>query len=270
MPATRVVSKELLPVMNVPLIQRAVAEAAMAGIREIILVTSPDKPLVEAHFQADVEMEARLEAWGQMHILQSLRAICPAGVSVVSVMQSEPRGLGDAIWHARKRVGNRPFAVMLPDDVIDMPAPGCMAAMVECYRQTGAGVLAVKEVPQALVSRYGIVDVQHDRVSSMVEKPDPKDSPGNQAVLGRYILPPAIFDALEQVEPGVNGEVQLTDAITRLLPTLPFTAWRMMGSHYDCGSRLGYAQANIAFALRDPEIGPVLYGWLKKELKSDL
>lgn len=262
MPATRVVPKELLPVANVPLVQRAVAEAAMAGVREIILVTSPDKPLVSEHFQPDPNLEQRLQDWGQSGILAAYQAIVPTGVILSVVMQPVPRGLGDAILCARAQVGNRDFAVILPDDVIDMPAPGCLAAMAEVHRKVGAAVLGVKPVPMAEVSRYGIVQVADGRITRLVEKPDPALAPGNLAVMGRYILPPEIFDALTQISPGANGEYQLSDAISLLLKNTPFVPWEIRAPRYDCGSRLGFAQATIALSLRDPDIGPALRAWL--------
>jgi len=269
MPATRVVPKELLPVANVPLVQRAVAEAAMAGVREVILVTSPDKPLVAMHFQSDPALEKRLLDWGQSRILEAYRAIVPPGVSLHVVEQPEPRGLGDAILCARALVGNRVFAVILPDDVVDMPAPGCLAAMAEVHCRTGAAVLAVKPVPSADVSRYGIVEAADGRISRLVEKPDPAVKPGNMAVMGRYILPPEVFDALTRIAPGANGEYQLSDAISLLLKDYPFVSWEIPAARYDCGSRLGFAQANIALALQDPEIGPALRAWLKSEAEFE-
>ncbi|MDO8266621.1 MAG: UTP--glucose-1-phosphate uridylyltransferase [Moraxellaceae bacterium] len=266
MPATRVVPKELLPVANVPLVQRAVAEAAMAGVREVILVTSPDKPLVGEHFQPDPGLEQRLQDWGQSRILQAYRAIVPAGVTLRVVEQPVPRGLGDAILCARALVGNRHFAVILPDDVIDMPAPGCLAAMVRVHRETGASVLGVQPVPATDVSRYGMVKIVDGRITDLVEKPAPAMAPGNMAVMGRYILSPRVFEALMQIAPGANGEYQLSDAICLLMQNEPFVPWEITAPRYDCGSRLGFAQATIALSLHDPDIGPALRAWLTSEV----
>jgi len=259
LPATKVVPKEMLPVVDKPLIQYAVEEAARAGIRHVVLVTSGSKRAIEDHFDRHAELE---------QMLAQVRATLPAGMSVVVVRQPQALGLGHAVLCAAPVVGNRPFAVMLPDDLIDGPGSGCLADMVELYRHTGACSLAVEQVAREQTDRYGIVSLAGERITGMVEKPKPELAPSTLAVVGRYILPGSIFKALEAVRPGAGGEIQLTDGIAALLEQEEFRAHRFRGVRYDCGSKLGHLQANVAFALKDQELAISLRAWLHVQAAS--
>lgn len=266
LPATKVIPKEMLPIVDVPLIQLAVHEAARAGVRQMVLVTSGSKRAIEDHFDHFWELEAQLAARGKNDQLEQVRAVLPAGMSIAVVRQTQPLGLGHAVLCAKEVVGNRPFAVMLPDDLIDGPDAGCLADMVALYKTSGACSLAVEEVPRDQTHRYGIVSLQGERISGLVEKPAPTVAPSTLAVVGRYILPPQIFAALEQVQPGSGGEIQLTDGIAALLGNIEFRAHRFHGMRYDCGSKLGHLQANLAYALKDPVLASVLRAWLHEHL----
>ncbi|HEX6591357.1 MAG TPA: UTP--glucose-1-phosphate uridylyltransferase [Moraxellaceae bacterium] len=263
LPATKVVPKEMLPIVDVPLIQLAVEEAARAGIREIVLVTSSSKRAIEDHFDRSWELEAMLAARGKDALLAQVQAVLPAGMSVSAVRQPQALGLGHAVLCARQVVGKRPFAVMLPDDLIDGPDAGCLTDMVTLYRETGACSLAVEEVPRDQTDRYGVVSLQGERISGLVEKPKPAVAPSTLAVVGRYILPPEIFAALEEVKPGAGGEIQLTDGIAALLAAIDFRPHRFRGTRYDCGNKLGHLQANLAYALKDPALAAPLREWLR-------
>lgn len=266
LPATKVIPKEMLPIVDVPLIQLAVHEAARAGVRQMVLVTSGSKRAIEDHFDHFWELEAQLAARGKNDQLEQVRAVLPAGMSIAVVRQTQPLGLGHAVLCAKEVVGNRPFAVMLPDDLIDGPDAGCLADMVALYKTSGACSLAVEEVPRDQTHRYGIVSLQGERISGLVEKPAPTVAPSTLAVVGRYILPPQIFAALEQVQPGSGGEIQLTDGIAALLGNIEFRAHRFHGMRYDCGSKIGHLQANLAYALKDPVLASVLRAWLHEHL----
>lgn len=268
LPATKVVPKEMLPIVDVPLIQLAVEEAARAGVREVVLVSSPAKPAIEAHFRPVPVLEDMLSARGNQAALDRVRNTLPAGMTLQVVFQDGARGLGHAVGCARDMVGNRPFAVMLPDDLIDAPAEGCLADMVALHDQTGAYSLAVENVPADQTNRYGIVSLNGERITAMVEKPAPAVAPSTLAVVGRYVLPPEIFAVIEQLPPGAGGEIQLTDAIAALLGKKEFRAHRFAGVRYDCGQKLGHLQANMAYALRDPLVAGALRDWLKQYLKD--
>lgn len=263
LPATKVIPKEMLPVVDIPLIQLAVEEAARAGIREIVLVTSSSKRAIEDHFDRSWELEAMLASRGKNALLEQVRAVLPAGMSVSVVRQAQALGLGHAVLCARNIVGNRPFAVVLPDDLIDGPDQGCLADMVALHVRTGACSLAVEEVPREQTDRYGVVSLQGERISGLVEKPAPAVAPSTLAVVGRYILPPEIFQALERVQPGAGGEIQLTDGIAALLADVEFRPHRFRGLRYDCGNKLGHLQANLAYAFKDPALAAPLKAWLK-------
>lgn len=263
LPATKVIPKEMLPVVDVPLIQLAVEEAHRAGIREIVLVTSSSKRAIEDHFDRSWELEAMLASRGKNSLLEQVRAVLPAGMSVSAVRQAQALGLGHAVLCARNIVGNRPFAVVLPDDLIDGPDQGCLADMVALHAESGACSLAVEEVPREQTDRYGVVSLQGERISGLVEKPAPAVAPSTLAVVGRYILPPEIFQALERVQPGAGGEIQLTDGIAALLADVEFRPHRFRGLRYDCGNKLGHLQANLAYAFKDPALAAPLKAWLK-------
>jgi UTP--glucose-1-phosphate uridylyltransferase len=266
LPATKAVPKEMLPIVDVPLIQLAVHEAAKAGARQLVLVTSGSKRAIEDHFDTFWELENQLGSRGKHKELAQLRTILPEGMSIAVVRQAQPLGLGHAVLCAKDVVGNRPFAVMLPDDLIDGPDEGCLADMVALYKTTGAYSLAVESVERDQTDRYGVVSLQGARISGLVEKPAPADAPSTLAVVGRYILPAQIFSALEQVQPGSGGEIQLTDGIATLLSSIEFRPHRFRGVRYDCGNKLGHLQANLAFAFKDPALAAALKPWMQKHL----
>ena len=266
LPATKASPKEMLPIVDKPLIQYAVEEAIAAGITELIFVTGRSKRAIEDHFDKAYEMEAELQARGKTQMLQLLRGILPSHVTCVYIRQAEALGLGHAVLCAKQVVGNDPFAVILADDLID-GKPSTLSQMVERFEQTGNSILAVEPVAPSETSSYGIVDADASneplvKIRGIVEKPDPADAPSSLAVVGRYILTSAIFDCLENVQPGKGGEIQLTDGIAALLAREPVLAYRYHGIRYDCGSKLGYMKANVEFALRHPEIGDTFAQYL--------
>jgi len=274
LPATKSVPKELLPVVDKPLVQYAIEEAFRAGIRHVVLVSSPVKTALERHLQpADPSLVAELEAKGKQDLLAALQSATPEGLQLSVVYQEQALGLGHAVLCARETLAAMPggeqqsFAVMLPDDFIDAPAAGCLADMVALHRDTGAWSLAVEEVPREQTDKYGVVSLaaNSQRMVAMVEKPKPADAPSNLAVVGRYVLPGSVFAALAEVKPGAGGEIQLTDGIAALLASHDIRAHRFAGVRYDCGSKLGYAMANMALALRDPVMAEPLKAWLKAE-----
>ncbi|MEO6698564.1 MAG: UTP--glucose-1-phosphate uridylyltransferase [Paraperlucidibaca sp.] len=273
LPATKSVPKELLPVVDKPLLQYAVEEAWRAGIRHVVLVNSPKKSGLEMHLQpADPELVADLTAKGKQDLLAALLGTVPEGLTVTVAMQAQALGLGHAVACGAKAALALPgegVAIMLVDDFIDAPltgegSAGCLADMVALHRETGAWSLAVEEVPRDQVQRYGVVSLAREssRITAMVEKPAPDVAPSNLAVVGRYVLPKAIFAALADVKPGAGGEIQLTDGISALLAEHDIRAHRFAGVRYDCGSKLGYAQANMALSLRDPVMAAPLREWL--------
>lgn len=260
LPATKASPKEMLPVVDKPLIQYAVEEAIAAGITELIFVTGRSKRAIEDHFDKAYELEAELAARGKTEVLASLRGLLPAGVTCVYVRQAEALGLGHAVLCARQLVGQEPFAVVLADDLIDATHP-VLAQMAALYERSYASVLGVQHVPREHTVQYGIVASQEigprtHRVTGIIEKPQPADAPSDLGVVGRYILSPSIFRHLEQVQPGKGGEIQLTDGIAAMLREEPVLAWQFEGTRYDCGSKLGYLQATLALGVRHPEVGP--------------
>jgi len=259
LPATKVLPKELLPVVDKPLIQYAVEEAAEAGITEIILVTARGKDLLADHFDTAHELERSLEARGKAELLEIARSTCPKGVTITTVRQPAPLGLGHAVLCARPLVGDEPFAVLLPDDLI-LGKPGCLKQLVDVWNEVGGHVIAVENVPADQVDRYGILDVIEEkgrlaRARGMVEKPKPSEAPSTLSVIGRYVLDPAVFHALERRERGAGGEIQLTDGIARTLDRVSLHGARFMGARYDCGNKAGYVEAIIDAALAHPETG---------------
>ena len=245
----------MLPIVDKPLIQYAVEEAIEAGATRLIFVTGSSKRAIEDHFDADPELERALTEGGKNDLLASIRGIVPAGVSCIYIRQGEPLGLGHAVLCARPAVGNEPFFVHLADDLIASDR-GCLVQMVDRYGRTGGSVIATEVVPHEQTSSYGIVAVDADeRITQIVEKPAPADAPSNQAVVGRYLLAPEIFDKLESTGRGAGGEIQLTDAIADLLAAHPVYAHAFSGTRYDCGSKLGYLQATVAFGLEHPDTG---------------
>ena len=259
LPVTKSAPKEMLPIVDKPLIQYVVEEAVAAGITQLVLVTSNSKHAVEDYFDTNFELETRLAEKGKVALLELVRNIVPPNVSIVYVRQKEPLGLGHAVLCAKDVVGQSPFAVLLADDIIDCGARYCLQEMVEMHKQTGANVLAVESVPMAETDKYGVVSIDQgaslpNQLNGIVEKPDPAQAPSNLAVIGRYILNPAIFELLENTQHGVGGEIQLTDAIAALLVSDPVLAHAFEGVRYDCGSKLGFLKATMAYALKHPEL----------------
>lgn len=259
LPATKSSPKEMLPVVDKPLVQYAVEEAVAAGITEIIFVTSRTKRAIEDHFDSGHEVERLLQVHGKHHLLASLRPLFPPHVRYAYVRQAEALGLGHAIQCARALVGDEPFAVMLPDDLMDAE-PGVLQQMLALHSAHGGSLLAVERVPRAEIGSYGVVKVAQNaarfaRISGIVEKPRPEEAPSRLAVVGRYVLSPAIFECLQDLPPGRNGEIQLTDAIARLCVREPVHAYAFSGRRFDCGSKLGYLAATVHYGLRHPEVG---------------
>ncbi|QOJ31492.1 MAG: UTP--glucose-1-phosphate uridylyltransferase GalU [Gammaproteobacteria bacterium] len=251
LPATKAMPKEMLPIVDKPLIQYAVEEALAAGATRLVFITGSTKRSIEDHFDRDAELERALEAAGKQQLLGLVRNILPNGVSCVYIRQGEPLGLGHAVLCARPAVGDEPFFVHLPDDLI-RARTSCLAQMRGHYEQHGASVLAVEDVPAEKTSSYGIVDADSEgRLRRIVEKPAPDKAPSTLAVVGRYLLTPAIFDMLENIGRGAGGEIQLTDGIAALLRQEPVHAFRFAGRRYDCGSKLGYVEAIVDFAMED-------------------
>ena len=264
LPATKAIPKEMLPIVDKPLIQYAVEEAVAAGATRLVFITHRSKGAIERHFQTNYELESILKDSGKDALLELLHETVPPGVRFYYVEQGEPLGLGHAVLCAKEVVGNEPFFVHLPDDLIRSDR-GCLAELSEIYEETGASVIAVEPVPQERTSSYGIVDIDERSVlKQIVEKPDPKEAPSNLAVVGRYLLTPDIFDLLEQTQRGAGGEIQLTDAIAELLPTQDITACRFSGVRYDCGNKYGYVTANLDLALEHEDIRAALHEHLKQ------
>ncbi len=266
LPATKAVPKELLPIVDIPTIQYIVAEAVAAGVRDVILVCARGKDSIVDHFDAAPELEAHLERSGKQDLRDRIRAIARMA-NVVTVRQQEPLGLGHAVLCARSLVGEEPFAVMLGDDVIDAEVPATKQ-LADCYARTGLGAIALMEVPLEETAAYGVaggpaIDERTIRIERLVEKPK-RDPPSNLAVIGRYVLPPRVFDILESLPPGVGGEIQLTDALAVLARQEGLVGYRFEGVRYDAGDRLGYLKANVAFALKRPELRQALLPWLRE------
>jgi len=260
LPATKAMPKEMMPVLDKPLIQYAVEEAAEAGIEQMIIITGRNKRAIEDHFDRVPELEQELLAKGKHDLYEALHSATPEGVSFIFIRQSEQLGLGHAVLCAQPVVGDEPFAVILADDLIDA-SPGVTSQLVKAYEQYGASVLAVQDVPRSETRRYGIVastplDAHIERVTSMVEKPDPGAAPSTLAVVGRYVLRPEIFDELATTERGSGGEIQLTDAIARRIRHGEVLALRFNGTRYDCGNKDGFLAANIAFARKQGLLAP--------------
>lgn len=267
LPATKASPKEMLPVVDKPLIQYAVEEAIAAGATELIFITGKHKRSIEDHFDKAYELEAELEARNKHAILDVIQGMLPKGVSCIYIRQAEALGLGHAVLCAKPVVGNAPFSVILADDLIDAQTPA-MQQMVNLYNEKGCSILGVENVAPEDTASYGIVDATAIsdtilNINSIVEKPKPADAPSNLAVVGRYILTPKIFDCLEKVKPGSGGEIQLTDGIAALLNHEKILSYRFAGKRYDCGSKLGFMQANVELALKHHEIGNDFRAYLK-------
>ena len=259
LPATKASPKEMLPVVDKPLIQYAAEEALAAGARKLVFITGSSKRAIEDHFDTDRELEEALEAQGKADLLQTLKDIVPSWASCIYIRQPSPLGLGHAVWCAKPVVGNEPFFVHLADDLIAGATP-CLRQMAQVYAERGGSVLGVETVPRDETDKYGIVSTVEregriSRVKQIVEKPRPQDAPSTLAVVGRYVLSPTIFEKLEQIGRGAGGEIQLTDAISDLLVDEAVYAYEFEGKRYDCGSKLGYLQASVEFGLKHEVLG---------------
>ena len=257
LPATKASPKEMLPVVDKPLIQYAVEEAIDAGATKLVFVTGSSKRAIEDHFDADPELEQALMESGKDALLRSIQDIVPDGVSCIYIRQGKPLGLGHAILCARPAVGDEPFFIHLADDLI-AGSPGCLSQMASEFSEHGGSVVAVETVPHEDTSSYGIVAIDEsdrNRIRQIVEKPKPADAPSNSAVVGRYLLTGNIFDKLENIGKGAGGEIQLTDGIAALLDESPVYAYSFNGVRYDCGSKLGYLKATVAYGLQHPDTG---------------
>ncbi|GAN86946.1 UTP--glucose-1-phosphate uridylyltransferase [Komagataeibacter intermedius TF2] len=268
LPATKCVPKEMLTVVDRPLIQYAIDEAREAGIEEFCLVSSRGKDSLIDYFDISYELEDTLKARKKASALKALEATRVTPGSMLSVRQQEPLGLGHAIWCAREFIGNDPFAILLPDDVVQSKK-SCIGQLVEVYNKTGGNVLAVTEVPREQTGSYGILDVGKDdgktvEVKGLVEKPDPKDAPSTLSVIGRYVLTADVLKHLAKLEKGAGGEVQLTDAMAKTIGHVPFHGYRYEGKRFDCGSKIGFLEAQIAFALEREELAPGVREFLTK------
>lgn len=267
LPATKASPKEMLPIVDKPLIQYAVEEAIDAGITELVFITGRNKRSIEDHFDKAYELETELELKNKTRLLEIVQNILPPNVNCVYIRQAEALGLGHAVLTASAVVGDEPFAVILADELIDAK-PGALAQMIKVYQETGSSVLGVNEVPHEEVSSYGIVKLSDqpamsNKIAKMVEKPKPEEAPSNLAAIGRYILTPRIFTELRKTQRGVGGEIQLTDAISALLNYEAIFAHVIEGKRYDCGSKLGYLEATIGYGLKHPEIGDEFRSYLK-------
>jgi UTP--glucose-1-phosphate uridylyltransferase len=267
LPATKASPKEMLPIVDKPLIQYAVEEAMEAGADKLVFVTGSSKRAIEDHFDVDHELESTLEKSGKFDLLQLVRDIVPTGVSCIYIRQGVPLGLGHAVLCARPAVGNEPFFIHLADDLIYSDVP-CLKQMSDHFDRFGSSVLGVETVPKDQTASYGIVAVEEradgmQRVTSIVEKPAPEDAPSNLAVVGRYILTPAIFEELANTGRGAGGEIQLTDGIAALLQKEAVAVLPFAGTRYDCGSKIGYLRATVEYALRHPELGENFRAYLE-------
>ena len=268
LPATKAMPKEMLPIVDKPLIQYAVEEAAAAGIEQFIFVTGRNKSAIEDHFDHSFELEHSLAAKGKDAAMDVVGGMMKVPGSVIYVRQQQPAGLGHAVWCARHLVGDEPVAILLADDLIK--GRSCMKEMVDAY--DGGNMVAVMDVPRDQTGAYGIVTPgkthgQKVDIAGLVEKPMPADAPSTTAVVGRYIISPSVFDTLGLQEQGAGGEIQLTDALAKQIGTAPFTGLHFSGERFDCGSKVGFLQANIAFGLDNPDMTDALQEWLRDHIE---
>lgn len=279
LPATKAIPKEMLPVVDKPLIQYVIEEAAAAGIKEIVLITHASKNAIENHFDTSFELEAQLESRLKRSLLAEIRSITPPGLTVISVRQAEAKGLGHAILCARSVVGDEPFAVLLPDVLIDNAACNLkqdnLAGMARRFAETGNSQILVEQVPMDQVDKYGVVDCsgaqvapgQTAAIKAMVEKPPIDEAPSNMAIVGRYVLSKTVWDLLAKTMPGAGGEIQLTDGLDALLGLETVEAYQLIGRSHDCGTKMGYMMANVIYGERHPDIGPSLKKFLAERYK---
>lgn len=275
LPATKAIPKEMLPVVDKPMIQYIVNECVSAGITEIVLVTHSSKNAIENHFDKSFELETTLEQRVKRQLLEEIQAICPKGITILHVRQGEAKGLGHAVLKARPIIGNEPFVVVLPDVILDdvyaNPKTENLAAMINRFDDSQISQIMVEPVPMELVSSYGVVDCSGETLAAgeskpmtaVVEKPPQDEAPSNLAVVGRYVLSAEIWDILEYTPPGAGDEIQLTDGIATLMKTETVEAFHMTGKSHDCGSKLGYMKANVEYALRHPQLADDFKEYLK-------
>ena len=268
LPATKANPKEMLPVVDKPLIQYAVEEAIVAGITDLIFITGRNKHSIADHFDKAYELENELEKKNKTEFLRIIRNIIPDDVTCIYIRQAEALGLGHAVLCAKAAVGDEPFAVLLADDLIDGHKRPCLVQMVDIYEKFNKSVIAVEAIPKEDSRKYGIVNSDKiepglGRIKSIVEKPDPDKALSNIAVIGRYILMPEIFNLLKSTQKGAGGEIQLTDGIAALMQKEEVLSWQFEGKRYDCGSKLGYLQANVEYGLKDPEISKDFLSYIK-------
>ena len=271
LPATKAMPKEMLPIVDKPMIHYAVDEARAAGIEQFIFVPGRGKSTIEDHFDTAADLMDELASRGRDAEIKALEEWLPAPGQVAYTRQQEPLGLGHAVWCARHLIGDEPFAVLLADDLVLNDTP-CLSQMVDAYSDVGGTLVAVEEVPRDSVSRYGILDIESESgrlvsVRGVVEKPDPDDAPSNLAIIGRYILLPEVFDHLENQKPGAGGEIQLTDALAAMIENGPFHGLRFEGERFDCGDRAGYLKANIAFGLARDDLRDRLLPFLRERVR---
>lgn len=272
LPATKAMAKEMLPIVDKPLIQYAVEEARAAGIEQFCMITGRGKTALVEHFDIAYELEATLRARGKDDALASLQGATVEPGSMVTVRQQVPMGLGHAIWCARAFIGDDPFAIMLPDDLV-LAEVSWVKQLADVYTQTGGNVVAVEEVPCEHTNRYGILKIGADdgriaEILGLVEKPKPEDAPSNLSIIGRYVLMPEVIAHLARMERGAGGEVQLTDGMAKLIGTQPFHGLRCQGRRFDCGSKEGFLEAQIAFALRCPDLRDAVRAFLPTYFKD--
>ncbi|NQU59053.1 MAG: UTP--glucose-1-phosphate uridylyltransferase GalU [Rhodospirillales bacterium] len=272
LPATKAMPKEMLPVVDKPLIQYAVEEARDAGIEEIIFVTGRGKAVLLDHFDHSFELEEILKEHGKSEALSQVQDVMSKPGQISSTRQQRPLGLGHAVWCARHFIAGEPFAVLLADDLI-MAEPGCLKQMMDVYKDIGGNIVASEEVPPEHTGRYGILDVVEDdgalaRAKGLVEKPLPEQAPSNLCIIGRYILQPEVFEHLGKQEQGAGGEIQLTDALAKTIESIPFHGLRFEGTRFDCGDKLGFMEANVAFALVRDDLKEGMAQMLKKYVKD--
>lgn len=266
LPATKAVPKELLPIVDIPAIQVVIEEVVASGIEEVILITGRGKDAILDHFDYSYELEDTLQRRGKLELLERLRGISEM-VRAIAVPQKLPLGLGHAVLCAKSIIGDEPFIVVLPDDIIDA-SPTATQQLIDTHRQYGAGVVAVQEVPYADTNMYGIISgdkmgERSYRINALVEKPPVDEAPSNLAVIGRYLLPPSIFSYLEQTTPGHGGEIQLTDALQKLAANEGLVGYQFQGRRHDIGDKLGFLKANVEYALQRDDLGPAFREYLK-------
>ena len=269
LPATKAMPKEMLSIVDRPIIQHVVDEAKAAGIEHFIFVTGRNKTVIEDHFDKQVELESTLKERGKFEQLKMLNDLLPQAGQTSYTRQQSPLGLGHAVWCARDLVGDEPFALLLPDVLVQAPEKGCLAQMMDIYNETGGNVLAVEEVAPEDTSSYGVVSLGEDKgstltINGMVEKPDPGKAPSNLIIMGRYILQPEVFDILATQTQGAGNEIQITDAMQTLMEKQEFYACQYEGRSFDCGSKVGFLAATVAFALEREDIGPSFKEAIKK------